>query len=269
MDLKILGSVAPYCKNGKNCPGYLLTEGKEKILLDCGNGITNHLDMKRDLENLTIFISNYLGDHYGDLFSIAEASSLFLKSGLLEKRIKLYLPELEEKLRTRMYNTEFFIEKTTDQYRTERINQEYVKNIAYHHFDVEIYNQSTQLQIGNMNICFYQTLHPTDTYAMKIESPTGKFVYSADTIYDEKIIEFFKDADLLLCEASLLKGQERNCKHLYAYEAAKLASKSHVEGLILTHFWPETEKNAYVEEATEYFKNVVAAEEGKVFKIKK
>lgn len=30
MDLKILGSVAPYCKNGKNCPGYLLTEGKEK-----------------------------------------------------------------------------------------------------------------------------------------------------------------------------------------------------------------------------------------------
>lgn len=114
MDLKILGSVAPYCKNGKNCPGYLLTEGKEKILLDCGNGITNHLDMKRDLENLTIFISHYHPDRYGDLSSIAEANSLFQKFGLLEKNVKIYLPKLEEKLRVRMYNTEFFIEKTTD-----------------------------------------------------------------------------------------------------------------------------------------------------------
>lgn len=120
-----------------------------------------------------------------------------------------------------------------------------------------------------MNICFYQTLHPTDTYSVKIASPTGRFVYSADTFYDENLIEFFKDADLLLCEASLLKNQERNCEHLYAFEAAKLASKSHVDQLVLTHFWPEISSDHYVREAEEYFKNVTAPEEGNVFKIKK
>lgn len=168
-----------------------------------------------------------------------------------------------------MEHKEFFTEKKIDDYITERINRKYVENIAYHHFDVEEYHQRTQLKIGNMNICFYQTLHPTDTYAVKIESPTGRFVYSADTFYDENLIEFFQDADLLLCEASLLKNQERNCEHLYAYEAAKLASKSHVHKLVLTHFWPEIASIHYVKEAKEFFKNVSSAEEGKVFKIKK
>lgn len=270
MELKELGSVAPYCKNGKCCPGHFVKEGDIKILLDCGNGITNYLNMEKDLEYLIIFISHYHPDHYGALSSIGEAVDLFHKFGFLNKRVKLYLPKLEQKLIRRLGNTEFFVEKKVDDYVTERMNQRYVENIAYHHyFDVEEYNGSTKLHFGNMNISFYQTLHPTDTYAVRIDSPVGKFVYSADTYYDEKLVDFFQDADMLLCEASLLKGQARTCEHLYAYEAAELASKSNVGQLLLTHFWPEIEKEKYVEEAKKYFENTQAAEEGKVYQLSK
>ncbi len=270
MELKGLGSVAPYCKNGKNCPGYLLIEGEKKILLDCGNGITNYMDMEKDLENMTIIISNFQPDHYGDLSSIGEAIDLFQKFGFLKKRVKLYLPKVENSIIRRLGNMEFSVEKNKEEYEKERRNQRYVESIAYHHsFDVEEYGRNTKLQIGDMNIRFYQTLHPTNTYAVRIESPTGKFVYSADTYYDENLIDFFQDANTLLCEASLLKGQARTCEHLYAYEAANLAFKSNVGQLLLTHFWPEITKERYVEEAKNHFENTKAVEEGKVYKLLK
>ena len=54
MEIKVLGTVSPYCKDDKNCPGYLVTNDQTKILLDCGNGITRNLKLPDDLENLNI-----------------------------------------------------------------------------------------------------------------------------------------------------------------------------------------------------------------------
>lgn len=270
MELKVLGSVAPYCKDGKNCPGYLIKEGNEKILLDCGNGITNYLDMQEDLENLTIYLSHFHPDHYGDLSSLGDAADLFYKFGFLNKPVKLYLPKIEDKLTRCSGNTVYSVEKEDHVKEAEKKNQEYIQDIAYrHYFQVLEYDHSTNLSIGNMNISFYETLHPMSTYAIKIKSPTGTIVYSADTGYYKRLTSFFQKADLLLCEASLLKGQVRNSDHLYAYEAAKIASESGVKQLVLTHFWPEIEKEEYVKEAQKYFPNTQAAVEGKVYQLTK
>ena len=40
-----------------------------------------------------------------------------------------------------------------------------------------------------------------------------------------------------------------------------------VKKLILTHFFPEIEKEEYVNEAKEIFENTTAAEEGKILKL--
>ena len=34
--IKILGTVAPYPKDNMNCPGYLIKNNDNNILLDCG-----------------------------------------------------------------------------------------------------------------------------------------------------------------------------------------------------------------------------------------
>ena len=95
MELKILGSISPYCKDDKNCPGYLVTEGSSKVLLDCGNGITRNLKLPEDLENLNIIISHLHKDHYGDLLSLGYATYVFHNLGYLPNRVKVYIPEAD------------------------------------------------------------------------------------------------------------------------------------------------------------------------------
>ena len=43
MKLKILGIESPHGDKIHNCPGFFITEGSSKILLDCGNGVTRLL----------------------------------------------------------------------------------------------------------------------------------------------------------------------------------------------------------------------------------
>lgn len=88
-----LGTVSTYCYEDKNCPGFLVRYGENKILLDCGNGISKYLNFPDDLNNLTIIISHLHSDHYGELLSIAQTSFVFNKLGYLNKKIRVYIPE--------------------------------------------------------------------------------------------------------------------------------------------------------------------------------
>lgn len=90
--IKALGSVSPYCKDSKNCPGYLIEHNDHKILLDCGSGITRLLDMNKDLNNLIIVISHLHKDHYSDLGSIGYTSYIQRRLGNLTNEIKVYIP---------------------------------------------------------------------------------------------------------------------------------------------------------------------------------
>lgn len=55
-----LGTVSTYCYEGKKCPGFLVQYGDNKILLDCGNGISEYMNLPNDLNNLVIIISHLL-----------------------------------------------------------------------------------------------------------------------------------------------------------------------------------------------------------------
>ena len=74
-----LGTVSPYTKGDKNCPGFLIEYKNNKYLLDCGNGITRLLNFPDDLINLKIFISHLHPDHFGDLTSIFHSLLVYKK----------------------------------------------------------------------------------------------------------------------------------------------------------------------------------------------
>ena len=75
---------------------------------------------------------------------------------------------------------------------------------------------------------------------------------------------FAKDANLLICESTFLKGQVKSSDtHLFAFEAGMIARDANVHQLLLTHFWPLISKEQYVMEARGVFSNTEAAEEGK------
>ena len=247
--VKILGSVSPYCKNDCNCPGYMIVRNKKKILLDCGSGITRQMKFPEDLENLTIIISHYHKDHYSDLFSIGYASLCYFRMGLLTNRIKVLIPEI--KPGEIGYN-----------------DYKLITDLKEAYFDVQTYNKNDLIELDDNIINFYEVSHAILSYSCKIKNNDFALVYTGDMGYQniDKYVDFCKNADILISEATYLEtDNKKDENHLHAKEAAQIASLSNVKMLILTHFWPEHNKNNYLEEAKSIFKNTFVAEEG--FKI--
>ena len=74
--------------------------------------------------------------------------------------------------------------------------------------------------------------------------PSIKTINFIPGYQENSLVRLAEDADILLCEATFLRGQTRlTDNHLYAYEAAKIAKQANVRQLVLTHFFPEIEKN--------------------------
>lgn len=266
-----LGTVSTYCYKGKKCPGFLVQYGKNKILLDCGNGICENLNLPNDFDNLTIIISHLHSDHYGELLSIAQTSYVFNKLGYLNKRIKVFIPEGDYVQITEGYEDDNgwgasrLIEKNL-------IDFDYLLNLEKESYLEFIpYKQKDKLNIEDLQISFARNPHPLITYSTKLEIDGIKLVYSSDTGYQGNCLEeFASNVNLLICEATFLKGQTRNSdNHLFAYEAAKIAKKANVDKLLLTHFWPSIDKQNYVNEAREIFSNTEAAQEGKKLILKR
>ncbi len=250
MKIKVLGTVSPYCKDTKNCPGFLVTTEDNKILLDCGNGITRYLNFPEDLNNLTIIISHLHKDHYGDLSSIAYASYVFHNLELLNTKIKIYLPRPDK------------LSKHDFQLLT-NLGEE-------HYFDIFTYDESTTIKNPNQEITFSTNPHNISSYAIKVKDKNTTLVYSGDTGYLGNTIErFAAGANLLICESTFLKNQTRKKDfHLYAHEAANIAKTAHVNNLLLTHFWPDIDKQEYLKEAIPIFSNTKVAEEQQVLSLK-
>ena len=241
MIVRPLGTVSPYCKDDKNCPGFLIICNSQKILLDCGSGVSRNLKMPEDLKNLTIIISHLHKDHYCDLSSIAYASFVYKNLGLLKRKIKVYIPN-DNSITDYSYLTNFGEEN-------------FMEFIPYTNKDI--------IKEKDSETTFCINPHSPLTHSIKVRDKNNCIVYSSDTGFtNNTLTKFSKNADLLICESTFLKGQvKKSDTHLYAFEAATIAQEANVKLLALTHFWPEIDKQEYVNEAKEIFKNTFACEE--------
>ena len=248
MEFKVLGTMSPYATKNTNCPGFLITDGDYKIMLDCGSGTHRMLNYPDDLENLHVIISHLHRDHYNDVYNLQYSSFVYHNQRRIEMSISISLPQtpirqyedvVGEELAFAVYNT---------------------------------INEESTLHVGDMIVSFCKTSHPIETYAIKVTNGKNTIVYTADTSYlaKDKLVEFAKGADLLICESSLLKsyGFPEINSHLTAEQAGIIAREAGVANLMLTHFWPEENTAKFVDEAYETFHKgtVFPAKEGESFK---
>lgn len=262
MEVKVLGSVSPYPKGNMHCSSFLVSDKDTSIMMDAGFGSSAELDMLHDLKNLSIIISHYHPDHYADLLAIANSSYIGKKLGYLDNPINVYLPDDGiNDFNNGEWQTPIMLASDYQFLTKNRPN--YMK---FHK-----YNEKSELAIDNLKVKFVRTPHQDESYAMKVISDSGVLVYSGDTDYKgNPLEEFAKNADALICEATYLKGQDKGSdQHLYAYEAAKIASLANVKDLYLYHTYPELDKNLYVLEAKEIFLNTHSVEEGQIIKLEK
>ena len=263
-----LGTVSPKCYKDKNCPGFLIESGDKKILLDCGNGVSRLFDMEKDLKDLIIIISHLHKDHYSDLSCFGYDSGILKNLGYLNKKVKVYIPEGDTIEVEKYYSDE-------DSWGTRKEiknlpDYDYLMNFGdENHLEFIPYSDEDIISHGNMKVTFEKNPHQLITYSAKVTNTNNTIVYSSDTGFEENCLEeFAKNVDLLICESTFLRGQNKsNNNHLYAYEAGMIAKLANVKKLLLTHFYPTIDKELYVKEAKEYFENTEAAIEGKVYKI--
>ena len=249
MKLKILGTQSPYNTEGHNCPGFLITEGPTKIMLDCGSGSHSLLNIPNDLNNLSVIISHLHRDHYNDIYNLQYSSFVFRNQKRLEKPIDVYLPSNPENIYKDILGESNSFARYTS------------------------IGEKRNLNIGKMSVSFCRTDHPVETYAIKVTNGDKTIVYTSDTSFSAKdrLVEFARNADLLICESSLLKayGFPEIDSHLTAEQAGIIAKEANVGGLVLTHFWPEESPEKFVKEAKKVFSKVIAADEGKIIDLPK
>lgn len=211
MKLTVLGVWGAYPEAESATSSYLLQDGDFNLLIDCGSGSLSMLQKYLPLEKLdALIVSHYHHDHIADIGC--------LQYGLM----------IQNQLGTR--NGIFPIYgHNQDNEKFQRLNYPEVTN------GIEI-SADKIIQVGPFNISFCPTIHPVYCLAIRISKESKSIVYTGDTEWSEKLVEFSKDADLIIADTNLYNDQLGNIKgHLTAGQAGTLAEQAKVKKLVLSH----------------------------------
>jgi ribonuclease BN (tRNA processing enzyme) len=81
--------------------------------------------------------------------------------------------------------------------------------------------------------------HTSGSLGFRVRMPGGgDVVYTGDTGYDDGVIAFARDTDVLVCECALPEAEVGDA-HLSPELAGRLAAETAPRKLVLTHFYPE------------------------------
>jgi ribonuclease BN (tRNA processing enzyme) len=102
--------------------------------------------------------------------------------------------------------------------------------------------------IGPFSVTAERVNHPVETYGVRVEHGGRVLAYSADTAPCDALTRLAQNADLFLCEASYVHGEDNPPDlHLTGRDAGEAAMKAGAARLVLTHLvsaWG-SEANAY------------------------
>ncbi len=230
----ILGSGTGVPSLRRNAPGYFLQIDDQQYLIDCGSGTLLQLErVKQSFKNLdTLLITHIHADHIGDLIPLIHA---------------LRLPGLERKKPLTFYGPPGFIEF---------FQQIVVPVVAPPTaFPVIIQEASAAWQIGTTKITSCPTPH-SDRFASRayrIEHQGLSILFSGDTDFDQNLVHFCQDADLLFLDCSTLDANKVT-GHLSAGLCGRIAQEAKAKRLILTHFYPiEGPDSQFYDQCRQYY----------------
>jgi len=262
MRLTVLGKSPSWQDADGACSGYLLEEEGSTVLLDCGNGVFSKLRRFRDYTKVdAVVISHLHADHFLDLvpFSYALTYAPRQQPTPVDRwpgtdapaRPKLYAPRGATECFRRVVGAWG--------------NEDLIENA----FDLCEFSPDDVIEIGSMRFTFQDVPHFTETFAIDIASMNGggRITYGADCSPNEQLVDFARDTDLLIVEATLPRPERTGIRgHLTPSEAADHACRANVKAVLLTHVSDELDELWVRECARRVFPGPVSvAREGAVF----
>jgi ribonuclease BN (tRNA processing enzyme) len=220
MKLTVIGSSPAWPNPGSAHSGYLLDADGQRLLLDCGPGVLSRLREQEIWPRVdAIAITHFHLDHWGDLVPWVWGSMYRSTNGDVV-RPSVWVFEggrhYLEKLGTRLGFPDMF----------ERV------------FDMNEYADGRPFSTAGYEITAIRVPHYSlETYGFRISRGSTVVAYSGDTAPTDRITELAREADLFVCEATLLRGElDGELRgHLSIDEAVAAFDASGARRLLLTH----------------------------------
>lgn len=218
MKITILGSGTCIPSINRGSSGYFFDTGKNKILFDCGNGITWKLErLGESYTDIThIFISHIHPDHTADLIPFLFANK-YPYNRKRTRKLEIWGPPGFMDFYTainKIYN---------DWLKPEFLEVYEMEQAIYEFNDFTIINKP-----GN---------HSTDSLIYRIECDGKSVVYSADTDYCKNLAVLSKQTDLLIAECSMTDDKKVK-GHMSPKDIIKIANEANPKNIVLTHLYP-------------------------------
>jgi ribonuclease BN (tRNA processing enzyme) len=233
--LTVLGKSPSWQDADGACSGYLIEDGDTAVVLDCGNGVFSKLRRFRDYTEVdAVVVSHLHADHFLDLVPFAYA----LTYAPRQQPVPVHRwPGTDNPARPRLIappGAGALFRRVVGAWG----NEDLIENA----FRLEEYAPDDTPEVGPLRFAFRSVPHFTETFAIRVASASGggELVYGADSRPSEEVVEFARDADLLLVEATLPRPERTGMRgHLTPREAGEHARAAGARKVVITHISDE------------------------------
>ncbi len=267
------------------------------LLFDCGEGTQRQM-MRTNMSFMKvkrIFITHYHGDHFLGIAGLVQTMALnerkepleiygpersidiltkYLSIGYYSTTFPIYLHELNGGERLDFGDYEILTMRVDHPVPTlayalkekdiPRIDRDKAKKLGLSSQILEKLRREGRIEYGGKEITIDEV-----SGGMRIGR---KIVYSGDTKPMEEMIEFARDADVLIHEATVessLEDKANKYGHSSARQAAEIAKKARVRNLLLVHISPRYKDASVIEkEARSIFSNSMVMKDLDEFVVK-
>ena len=269
LSIIFLGTGGSWPTVKRNVSSIAVKRGGEIILFDCGEG-TQRQFQKSSLSYMQIskvFITHFHGDHFLGLPGLIQTMQLNDR----EKPLHIHGPKGINQLTSQLLSLGYFrpsykiISHEVKDGDVLNFNGYIIRSLKVNHnvpaiaFSFEEnkrpgkFNKPKALKLGVPEGPLFSKLQKGQSITLKngekitpdkVLGPPRKgrkIVYSGDTTPCEKLVEFSKDADVLIHDATFDSEHEdiaNDYGHSTASQAAEIAKKAQVKQLFLTHISP-------------------------------
>ncbi len=231
MKLTILGSGTYLPDPTQGAPGFLLSDGRSAVMVDCGSGTLQRLARAGVVPvqlDAGVFTHRHI-DHCGDLPAI-----LFCMKG--------------QAAPARLRDFPIFAGAGFEAHLA-ALQAVYGSSLQPAHFDINVQELpldgpgSAELP-GGLRLDTQPAVHSRGALHLRFTSPDGLTVaFSGDTGPSEALEQLAAGADLLVCECALVPGESMST-HLGAEDVRHIVAAARPRRVVLTHLYPRHDPQA-------------------------